>query len=258
MSPNGRAAKATARATLKGKWPEAIGVCAIAALPLIIWLMAIQLVSSVFVLHAQAISFFTLAVSAADIMCFSPLYLGLLRWFWQITSGVDEPVTTLFYYYRSKSAIFRSALIRLSMLWRVVLAAVICLTPYGIFKAAVGSLPDTLVQGSGNAHALSLVTAVIAALGILVLLLYLSRLYLAIPLLFCDGGLSIQNAFRLSSTISKGFRLSFFAMLVPGFLGWALLSLTAVPLIYTLPLLLASIMAFARHSITIFTLKNDK
>lgn len=258
MKPSGKAAKCTASVTLKGKWPAAIGVCMIVAFAVLIRSLAARLLYTVFSLHLSTLrGLLTLSVSAIDLFAFSPLYIGALRWFWQVTAGVDEPVASIFYYYSFSRAYFNAVLVRLNYWWRTVIISVIAFIPYSILRSMSKSIPKTVAVNIGYSALIGFLAVVAAVLGALVVLMFLTKYYLVLPVMFSDDTVTVGNAFRLSAVMSRGNRVTLFFMVIPGFAGWILLSLLVVPMIYTVPYFIASLTVFSRYSITAFRINRE-
>ena len=139
----------TAKATLKNKWHHVIAVFCISAAAigvkflfgsLATMMFSQNLSSSASVLVATAI---TLVVTAMELFCFCPLYIGAFRWLWQIVGGADEPLDTLFYYYETKSDYKKAIEIGFNFLWRIYGYFLLCGLPFALATWSRGLIAST-------------------------------------------------------------------------------------------------------------------
>ncbi len=245
--------KSRARLSLKGKWTSAIAAVAVAFLCLLIESMFAQFLQYVFFKNLeQAFGYINLITLCLDFFAFSPLYLGMLRWFWQITGGVDEPVSSFFYYYENRTNFFRSIKVALSLWWRLILVMAVALLPYVFIKSYALSVLSLGEEFLLIYTTLNIIAIVLAVLGVVLAIAFLTRFYLAIPILFCYENISVSNTFKLSVRLTKRKRTAAFSYLVLGFAGWLLLSIFIIPLIYTVPFFLATFFTYGREKIDLF------
>ena len=251
--------KRSARSILSGRWPEAIGVVTIGLVALLLESTLASLLQYVFFSKLiQLGTFLSLVTLALDLFVFSPLYLGIIRWFWQITGGEDEPVASVLIYYQNAENYFLTIKLRLSLWWRVIVAALISMSP----AIAVMIAAEAFNSIGGNLSHLyspfSTASSVLLVLGAVVTLIYLLRFFLVPAILFSDKGVTVTDAFRLSKALTYKKRGRAFFTLILSFSGWAVLSIFILPIIYTLPFYLASFLIISRNRIDEFVTKSTE
>lgn len=265
MGPRSFAAKHTARVSLKGKWPAAVGICLLACGCLLLKALVFMTVSDLLVSFMPS-GFLMYALDAAaafvvtvlEFFAFSPLYVGILRWFWRVTAGADDPVSSVFCCYDSKADYRKSISMIFAVLWRTLVAVVISFAPFAYFLAATTSLERNFAFNSDGERAiLYFVCGATAVLGGLVVVLYLTRLYLVFPVIFSDDSVTVRDAVKLSKSIAKGNRAVLFYTVI-SFSGWLLLSFLVLPMLFTVPYFVSTMSVFARYSINDRILQAEK
>lgn len=251
--------KRSARKILSGRWPEAIGAITLGLIAFSIESILANLLRYIFLLKLiQLDTFLSLTTIIADLFLFSPLYLGIIRWFWQITGGKDEPISSVLIYYQNAEKYFFTIKLRLSLLWRVIVVALISISP----AIAIMIVAKIFNYIGGNLSYLytpfRTAALVLLVLGAIVALIYLVRFFLVPAILFSDKNITITDAFRLSKALTYKKRGRAIAFLVLSFLGWAVLSILLLPIIYTLPFYLASFLIYSRKSIDDFVSKSTE
>ena len=101
---------------------------------------------------------------------------------------------------------------------------------------------------------LPVVANFLQVLGLILFVFLALRFYLSGLLLVIDDEMHPGEAFHVSSLISRDFLMNFI-ILAFSFFGWFLLSLLAVPLIFTLPLFVASFAVHGRFAINYYNAK---
>ena len=101
---------------------------------------------------------------------------------------------------------------------------------------------------------LPVVANFLQVLGLILFVFLALRFYLSGLLLVIDDEMHPGEAFHISSLISRDFLMNFI-ILAFSFFGWFLLSLFAVPLIFTLPLFMASFAVHGRFAINYYNAK---
>lgn len=254
MLPSSAAVKSTAKNSLKGVWPSAITVGVVLMLTYSFGLFLSELVKALTPFNDAVVSLVILGIFS--MILFVPLCLGALRWFWCITAGKENDKKEIFIYFSSPKKYLRAVGYIISLLVRLLLCALIAFFPAII--ASVLSRPWFYVAVDFSMPMWSANLPVIAnfleVLGLILFAFLALRLYLSGLLLVIDDEMHPGEAFHISSLISRDFLMNFILLSI-SFFGWFLLSLLAVPILFTLPLFLASFVVHGRFAINYYNTK---
>ena len=265
MLPTNAAAKSTARVALKKRWPAAIAVSLVLLTVFIIGTYFQQLLltvlkgdnvwspfqpQNIIYLNQWSNVAVTIASTLFSLIITFPLVLGVLRWFWRVTAGADDSVGGVFYYFSSAINYKLSLKMFWGYFWRTVVVTVIVFLPYLIVYAATSPQVYELFGTSVplGVSSLSSIANFLVILGLVGLIAFIIRYYLVFSILFWDETISVHDAFKYSAVVSKGSKSAFFFFLI-SFIGWFVLSMLAVPLLFTIPYFLASFTVFSRYII---------
>lgn len=247
MFPKIIAVKKTALAYLKNEWPKAI---ALASIVLAFFLVLINLFS--FALHIfsgtpERVIMFSIFFSVI-IFIGIPLIMGMLRSFWGMVSESPLKMTEIFYYFSSKAVYKRISVFTFLILGRLIIRSVVLLLPSFIIGLISQYSSFLFVNNAeplwfSNIWIFELVLRAIAICGIGYMAL---RYYLA-PFIFIANEdieelVCIQKAYIVSKQSTGNFISLFFSLL-----GWVLLSVFFVPLIFTLPYMIMCYMVHSRY-----------
>ena len=263
MQPTFSEIKKAAKSALKHRWPEAIAVSCILIVTSLLNTYMQYILMSLFKV-GQSWSPFNMAQisvysqpASIGITVFSALYgvfitlpliLGVMRWFWQVTAGSSASVGEIFCYFSSTKVYFKTLLLSLRLLLRLLIGTVVWFLPFNI--VIVLTSPDLYnMLGVAMPMAMEVLYPLLDFLIVLgfALLLFWSTVYiLCYTVAFSEGELSVGKIIRHTAKLSKGFRLNTVGFIL-SFSGWLLLSVLAVPIIFTLPYLLASLCVYGRE-----------
>ena len=95
--------------------------------------------------------------------------------------------------------------------------------------------------------------AFLIGIGALATFIIMLRYYLAPFLLVGDDNMTVGEAIHMATIISRRSSNELWALIL-SFTGWILLSLTMIPLIFTLPYFLSSLAVHCRFAITNYNL----
>lgn len=258
MLPKTIAVKKTAIATLQNEWPTAI---ALASLVLAFYLILINLFSfSLYIFSGTLAKIIMFTIFVAVIIFIGiPLFMGMLRNFWGMASESPLKITEIFYYFSSKAAYKRITVFTFLILGRLVVRAVLLLLPSFII-GLISKYSTILFANSSeplwfsNIWIFELLLRAIAICGIIYMAF---RYYLAPFILIADEGISelacVQKAYVVSKQ-SMGSFISLFFSLV----GWILLSVFFVPMIFTLPYMTMCYIVHSRYSAVYYNEKLKK
>lgn len=173
----------------------------------------------------------------ALLFLFAPVLLGALRYFWRMICGVSDNPTALFYYFTSKKLYKKSMQLILNLAVKTALFALVLLIPYFIVSAISSAeffeaIDVAIPLWTANLANMTVFLKTIAIVATISLML---KFYLAPMLLVADENMEVTEAIHMSAVISRNTMLDFISLIFT-MLGWILLSLLFIPLLYTLPL----------------------
>ena len=172
-----------------------------------------------------------------NLFMFVPVLLGTFRFFWRILCGVSDNPVSIFYYFTSKELYKKALKLMFIFAFKTFIYAIILLIPYFIVSIISNIetyefLNISAPLWTANLSNVSAFLKSIATVGTIFMML---KYYLAPMLVVADENMDIREAIHMSVVISKNTTLDFI-YLVFSLLGWILLSLLFIPLIFTLPL----------------------
>ncbi len=248
MTVSGSTIKKEARNILKNNYSD-IFVATISVLA--VWY--------IFNLLCSILEIFTTAILAEGLLLllsvflFAPLVLGFLRYLWRVSSGVTDNPVTVFYYFTGFRLYFKSLRLVISLCIRIGLCYLIFLIPYFALQVITGTwiyetLDITVPLWTLN---LSNVITVLHYVAVLATVFACFKYYLAPMIFVVDETIDTAEAVHMSTVIAK--KTSFdFIFMVFSFIGWIILSLLALPLIYTLPYMLLSYLKHCSYAVETF------
>ncbi len=263
MQPTFSEIKKAARSALKHRWPEAIVVSVVLMATLTLntfmqlMLMSIFKVKEVWTpftptdlpLYSQFASIgITLFSAVFSFLVIFPLVFGVMRWFWFVTGGSSVSVVDIFYYFSTPKIFFKALGLSIRLYIRLVIGAVVCFLPYILVGVATSPyLYDRLgVSMPIVMNGLLPLVSFFELFGFLAFLMWISIYLLCYTVIFSESEISSGEIIRRTVKITKGFRFNLIGFFF-SFFGWLLLSLLAVPLIFTVPYLLASFAVYGRE-----------
>lgn len=251
--PSIAAVKSTVKSTLKGRWPEVIAVGLLPLFAFYFFNLTASVISSLLKGYEEFLLIGILLLSAVFVVL--PLFFGVLRYFWRITDGAEEEISTAFYFFTNKFLYAKSLKLTLVILFKIGLVFFLCLIPffavslfsrflvYDIFKEA---LPVWAIN-------ISAFKSLFYNLGSLFAFLISLRYYLIPVIAILDENLLVLEAVHISTTLAKR-SLSSFLGLIFSCLGWIVLSVFVLPQIYTMPFLLGCYVVHSRFAIVNYNL----
>lgn len=245
--------KNSARAALRGRWPEAIAVSCTGLFSLLIMFFLCSVVPVYTDKNlAYATAGFTFVFS---VLVISPLFLGIVRYFWRLTDGAGDDISAAFYYFGAKKRYFRALKLTFVVGWRVVAACAVCMLPYLVANTLSGTwfyqlLDQEIPLWAAN---LVLIESFLYIVGVICAILYISRYYLVAVIAAMDEELLLLEAVHISCMVSRRSGSAFISLLV-SLLGWMLLTVFMLPALYTLPLMLACYVIHCRYAMANYNL----
>lgn len=221
------------------------------AIVLAIWFVGIYLALIVETFTATAATIICLCIFS--ILFFAPIFMGFLRYIWRMISGVTDNPITLFYYFSEKKLYFKVLKLTLSLGIRAAVCYLIFYIPIFVLNIITGTriyeaLNIPVPMWTFN---LSNLTAFLRFLSIIATLISVLKLYLAPMLFVADENIDVAEAVHLSNVISKRTIIDFI-FLGLSFAGWILLSFLSLPLIFTLPYMIAAYLIHSSAAVDAF------
>ena len=245
--------KANAKVSLLNKWSSAIGIGAIVLSVFCVHIIILNVFTSLFngILNVFFATLVGVALTVVTLPFFAmPLLYGALRWFWFTANDSDVPVSEIFCFFGSSSEYLRALSLSYRVFFRITSILILCFIP-SILIWVVRN-PETynilnfpMPYWTSSMWVLSNIFNFFGWVFSIILLL---RYFIAPILMINDRSLSPQEALDLSVIISKSTNGRTFSLLL-SFLGWGLLSLLIIPMIYTIPYFLASYAVYCRFLI---------
>lgn len=193
----------------------------------------------------------TLLILLLMFIVLTPVQQGVLRWYYRRTSGSDEPVSDLFYYFEAAGSYFKSLWLHFQIgvrmfLWTILLAA-LPLTGTVIVGMTFG------VGRGGRLHGtIALIMGLLTIVWIILLSLVLSiinmRYFLAPYLLAEHPDKKASRLICQSVKLTKGHKGSLFLFSL-SFVGWLLLCIFIIPAFFVIPYINISMAMYARYLI---------
>lgn len=224
--------KKTAKNALENNYTKSIIV---GSALLFCYLINYSISSSLYFLGGEIFSsVFFIIIS---LFMFAPVFFGCLRFFWRLLCGVSDNTITIFHYFTSKELYFKALKLTFKLALKGLIYFVILSIPY--FMVFLISnvktyelLNITIPLWTANLSNIAVFLRSIATVGTIFLML---KYYLAPMLIISDENMDVTEAMYMSVVISKNTMLEFI-YLAFSMLGWMLLSLLFIPLVFTIPL----------------------
>lgn len=168
----------------------------------------------------------------------TPLKLGELSWYYEAGKHQQEGIASIFEYFGSLKLFLRSVLLNLAIGVRVALVAILLTLPALIcFVAGIYLWQgDTAPLEKMLTLGIFLGGAVLLAVGVLLTLIYQKRYFVAPYLVASQHEMSIGKALKASVIATKGRQCSL-VLFDLSFIGWYLLSVLVLPLLFVRPYL---------------------
>lgn len=224
--------KKTAKESLKN---NIVNVIISASIILFCYLINNNVASCFYLLGGNALA--NTVFYILNILILIPVFFGGLRYFWRLLCGVTDNPLSLFYYFSSKEKYIKTLKITFYLILKTLLFAILLLIPFFVLTVIsnieIYEFLDTSVPlWTTNLSNITSILEFIALIGTIFLML---KYYLAPMLIVADENMDVNEAIHMSVMLSKNTTLDFI-YLVFSMIGWILLSLLFIPLIYTLPL----------------------
>ena len=248
--PASSVVKNTVRGCLNGKWPSAIVVGLMPVFLYYAFSLILSAIVSVWGAKAEVLAY-TLFFGLM-ILFWLPLFYGVIRWFWRLTDMVEDDVSSVFYFFKTRKLYFRAFKLSGILIFKTAIILLVCLVPY----FAVQTFPHIwlydIFKDDMPTWAINFIAfkRLFNTVGILLAAAISLRYYLTPIIAVMDDNLLILEAVHISKTLSKK-SLSAFVSLCCSNVFWIAISLLLLPQIYTMPFLIGCYVVHSR-----FVIKN--
>ena len=250
MFPGNKAIKQTALASLSTVWSQCF------AIAFVVFLMSVipQLIyQGIVTALGETVSTwldygYSVAVFFFNLFVTYPLLLGIFHWFWIVTTGEKASLALCFYYFSSKREYASSLRLSWTFAWRIGLLQIVAYIP-----DTVKYLLDLLPQSLFNDFLQNLIY--IGSSAFILVITILIFVFTVLPLLPLPATIvnyrhdRFEDNIKEAKLISKGLQPRFIGFFIT-LLGWALLTLFVIPMLFTVPYFFACyavLMRFAIH-----------
>ena len=248
--------KTNAKTSLQNKWPKALGIGAVILSVFCLYIILANLIyipatvmfgkeTTTYILIA-----FTVVLSQFFIM---PLLYGVLRWFWFTSADFDVPISEIFCYFSNGKEYLRAFSLSFRIFMRSSAILFVCFLP-ALIIVAISSPTTYEMLNTSMPYWASSVWALgnaLTILGVFLSFILLLRYFAAPILMINDPSITPHEALDLSMVITKNANGKTFSFVV-SFVGWILLSLFYIPIIFTLPYFLVSYAVYCRFLINYY------
>lgn len=250
--PSVVAVKSTVRSVLKGRWLLSATVGLLPLFCYYFFSLVIALVSELTDAHNLLL---TALLLLAAVFVILPLFYGVLRWFWRITDGTEDDLTSAFYYFANARLYKRVIKLTLVLAFKIGVIFFLCLIPFFAISLFSRFLVYDIFKEVLPVWAINITAfkSLFYTFGTLLAIIISFRYYLVPIIAVMDDNLLILEAVHLSTTVSKK-SFSSFLSLVSSNLGWIVASLLVLPLIYTAPFLMGCYVVHSRFAMVNYNL----
>ena len=254
MTVGSNVVKITAKSALKDKWLKSVFACCIYLFAHFICVYSASILG--FMLN-ETVYYAIFAVLGFFLLL--PLMLGVVRYFWRLIMGADDSPINVFYYLSCREQYLRALRLFFALLVRIALISVVVLLPaiavWIISNPEIYEMFDVAIPiWSSN---LNTIWAFLGSISVFVIISLSVKYYLAPLLIVADESMEIEEAIVMSKIIAKKTHIDFI-FLVFSFIGWILLSLLVIPLVFTLPYIITSYAVHCRFAIADYNMFINK
>lgn len=252
MLPSPKIIKYTARAQLKNKWVSAVCVSLIFLATVIFNGILAGIISSVLIsasslVFAVVLAFFVIFMLFLTI----PLFQGVIRWFWFFSIEKELDISSVFYYYSDAKLLGKTIVFYSQLIFALIIRGILVFIPAILY----------LVLSSQQFYEMFGIVAptilpVLWPLGYLlyfvcgILFLILAQKFALAPgILATNDDITVDDAIVLSKYLSAINRNAFISFAL-SFIGWGILCLLGVTMIFILPYMFMAYAVFTKFTIS--------
>lgn len=245
MATSSNIVKKTAKSALKGNYLKSVMLSAEFVFAALIVYIALALLS--FVFSEWAVNILLILFS---LFIMAPAALGLIRAFWRIMWDSEDKAEIIFYYFSSKKLYKKALKLIFNLAFKFLWIGLLLLIPSIITDTLSSVKVYDLFGLSAPAFASNLwvLSAFLRASAFIILIAIMLKYYLAPFLFVADEDMDVMEAIHKSTVLTRATAVDFL-ILVLSFLGWILLSVLVIPLIFTLPYMVMSYVVHSRFAV---------
>ncbi len=185
-----------------------------------------------------------------------PVVLGTMRWFWRMINEKDDVISSVFYYYGSRSNFKRALNITLVFgAWTALLGVISMLAYYLVSFVSSDWLYDMIKLAKPEIFASGALINFILLICRVFFVYLLIRVIGFIPLAVIMEDKAPKDVFAASVKIFADYSWKTLGLLF-SFIGWFALSLLIAPLIFAGPYFITAVVLFVKYAVNNYNLKN--
>ncbi len=255
MLPNSKSIKTAALGVLKDNWLACI---AASLIPFMLSFFTISVFEMLYSLsNGIAVKIISIAVTAIIILFFLlPVFFGTLRVFRNLADGGKIYISEIFIYFTTYKRYRRLMKAVFILALRLLFTGFVLFLPSAVIEFAAGGGFDFLM---GNATPIWFTNLWVIALFFrclaFAILLFVALSYYLLPyVLIINDDIDVLEAIYLSSKAAKYSTASFLGLFI-SFLGWILLCLLAIPIMFVLPYMIMCYVVHSYHAVKVYNYK---
>lgn len=248
-----KAVKTTAKEILKGNWANAMISTAVPVLATAVIYIATYLLSLPFGIYSGIL------FVVSYIFLLSPLWLGVVYCYWLMANNIKGYPTEVFYYFSNFKSYRRAVAFTIKITFRIMVFSILFFLPSIIINAFTNEAFYELIGASTPLWVLGFkpIYYVFRFVGIVLLLAYLLGIMPPLFLVVANEEMSVEDCIKRGINIGIPEKSSF-AAITWSYIGYILLSLLIVPVLFTVPYLIMSYIVTCRFLITQYNLSIEK
>jgi uncharacterized membrane protein len=197
--------------------------------------------------------------SALAFLILSPLLLGMLEWYWNLTGGKKTGVGDIFAWYGSGKLYGKSLLLGINIGIRTLLWGILTCGVPAVLIAAASYYNNGINFEQSNLSAIEVQKLLIAGIlfmlggllmlgGILLLIFITSKYITAMFLIVEDNSRKVSEVIKDSIKYTRKFRWEITKFIL-SYTGWFITCIFLVPSLYVVPYFCSSLSVFEKHII---------
>ncbi len=206
-------------------------------------------------LYVSAFPAYLVVLALLSVFFLAPVFLGLVRFVWRLLFGaIDSPLAVFYYISNPKNYLKALKFIGLLFL-KAVPMGLVFFTPIYVLRLLTNDSFYELFDISIPLWAANLdsVSLIVKTFAIVALIFYMLKFYIAPILFVADEDMDVQETLHMSTVISRKSALDFI-YLFSSFAIWIILSFFIIPLVFTLPYMVAAYAVHVRFSVAEYNL----
>lgn len=245
MTVSNASIKTASKSTIKNNLISSIAVTVIT---MAVWFICYN-ISAVFSLIAGDLAA-NIIFAVLLFLTVSPLAVGLIRYFWRMIYGQKDNPIWVFYYFSSIKKYIKALRLIFALLSRTVICLVIFSIPVFVLKLITGTWLYSVLDVSIPIWTANLSNLInfLQFISVTATVFYMLKFYLAPMLFVADENMDTAEAIHLSTVISRRTMLDF-VFFCFSFIGWILLSILTVPMIFTIPFMMIAYLIHCSYAV---------